>query len=122
MRIQSAPIFASRTLKTLGPANDSDDAIWAHVKSNLMSSWHMSCTATMGKSADEAVVDSRFKVFGIQGLRVMDLSVCPFVLNAHTQSTAYVVGEIGAEVLAAEYGLGEVRISGKGGRREMGKL
>lgn len=70
----------------------------------------------MGKSAEDAVVDSRFKVFGVQGLRVVDMSVCPFVINAHIQSTAYIVGEIAAEVLADEYNLGQVAISGKSGR------
>jgi choline dehydrogenase-like flavoprotein len=122
MRLQRAPVFASRTLKTLGPVNDSDDAIWEHVKNNLRSSWHMSCTAAMGTSAKDAVVDSKFRVFGVQGCRVVDLSVCPFVVNAHTQSTAYVLGEIGAEVLAEEYGLGEVRITGKPEGSEKGKL
>lgn len=122
MRIQRAPIFASRTLKMLGPKDESDEAIWEHVKNNLRSSWHMSCTATMGKHEAEAVVNSKFKVFGVEGLRVVDLSVCPFVINAHTQSTAYVLGEIGAEVLADEYGLGEVRISGKPDAAEKGKL
>ncbi|KAF2031702.1 alcohol oxidase [Setomelanomma holmii] len=113
MRIQRAPIFASRTLKTLGPANDSDEAIWEHVKQNLRSSWHMSCTAAMGRSEKNAVVDSKFKVFGVEGLRVADLSVCPFLINAHTESAAYVLGELGAEVLAEEYGLGEVTITGR---------
>lgn len=113
MRIQRAPIFAARTLKRLGPASDSDEDIWEHIKGNLRSSWHMSCTAMMGRNEKEAVVDSKFRVFGVQGLRVVDLGVCPFVINAHTQSTAYVAGEIGAEVLAEEYGLGKVRISGK---------
>jgi choline dehydrogenase-like flavoprotein len=122
MRLQRAPIYASRTLKTLGPINDSDDAIWEHVKKTLQSSWHMSCTATMGTNAKDAVVDSTFKVFGLEGLRVVDLSVCPFVVNAHTQSTAYVMGEIGAEVLAEEHGLGEVRISGKPEGMERGRL
>jgi choline dehydrogenase-like flavoprotein len=82
----------------------------------------MSCTAAMGTTAEEAVVDSKFRVFGVQGLRVVDLSACPFVINAHTQSTAYVVGEIGAEVLAEEYGLGEVRISGLPVQKEKGRL
>jgi choline dehydrogenase-like flavoprotein len=119
MRIQRAPVFASRTLKTLGPASDSDEDIWEHVKRNVRSSWHMSCTAVMGKNAEEgAVVDSRFRVFGVEGLRVVDLSVCPFVVNAHTQSVAYVVGEIGAEVLAEEYGFGEVGSGGNGGGEE----
>ncbi|KAH7402088.1 hypothetical protein DE146DRAFT_455027 [Phaeosphaeria sp. MPI-PUGE-AT-0046c] len=122
MRIQSAPIFASRTLKKLGPTDDSDEAIWEHVKNNLRSSWHMSCTAAMGISAEDAVVDSKFRVFGVQGLRVVDLSVCPFVINAHTQSTAYVMGEIGAEVIADDHGLGELRISGRPEGSEKGRL
>lgn len=76
----------------------------------------------MGTSAKDAVVDTKFKVFGVEGLRVVDLSVCPFVVNAHTQSVAYVMGEIGAEVLAEEYGLGEVKISGKPEGSKRGKL
>ncbi|KAH7069466.1 hypothetical protein FB567DRAFT_224485 [Paraphoma chrysanthemicola] len=115
MRIQRSPVYASRTLDRLGPEDNSDEAIWTHVKRNLQSSWHMSCTAAMGKSEDGGVVDSQFRVFGVQGLRVVDLSVCPFVMNAHTQSVAYVVGEIGAEVVAAEYGLGEVGTAARTG-------
>lgn len=50
-----------------------------HARGNLMSSWHMSSTAKMGKSAEEGVVDSRFRVFGVQSLRIVDMSVAPFV-------------------------------------------
>lgn len=113
MRIQSAPIYASRTIKTLGPGDDSDEAIWEHIKTTLKSSWHMSCTVCMDRGGNSAVVDSSFKVFGVERLRVVHLSVCPFVMNAHVQSTAYVLGELGAEVLAEEYGLGDVSILGK---------
>lgn len=73
----------------------------------------MSCTAAMGQNEEEAVVDSRFRVFGVEGLRVIDMSVTPFVINAHTQSVAYILGELGAEVLAEDHRLGEVTISGK---------
>ncbi|KAF2707170.1 GMC oxidoreductase [Pleomassaria siparia CBS 279.74] len=113
MRILSAPVYASRTVQKLGPQDDSDESIWDSITGNLRSSWHMSGTACMGLNAEEAVVNSSFKVFGLEACRVVDLSVCPFVINAHTQSTAYVLGEIAAEVLAEEYGLGEVRISEK---------
>jgi choline dehydrogenase-like flavoprotein len=122
IRIFSAPVYASRTLRKLGPKDDSDDSIWEHIKGNLRSSWHMSGTACMGVNAEEAVVDSRFKIFGLEGCRIVDLSVCPFVINAHTQSTAYVLGEIAAEVMAEEYELGEVSISGKMGQGLKEKL
>ncbi|KAH8726263.1 hypothetical protein GQ44DRAFT_191031 [Phaeosphaeriaceae sp. PMI808] len=60
----------------------------------------------MGKSEEDAVVDNKFRVFGVQGLRVVHLSVLPFVINAHTQNVAYVVGEVEADVLAESMGLG----------------
>ena len=39
----------------------------------------MSSTAKMGRSAEDACVDSRFRVFGLNALRVVDMSVAPFV-------------------------------------------
>jgi len=46
----------------------------------------MSCTARMGLESSTACVDSNFRVFGLQNIRVVDLSICPFVPNAHTQT------------------------------------
>jgi choline dehydrogenase-like flavoprotein len=40
--------------------------------------WHANGTVKMGKSDDKgACVDTSFKVFGVDGIRVADLSVCP---------------------------------------------
>lgn len=33
----------------------------------------------MGRSPEDACVDSRFRVFGLDALRVVDMSVAPFV-------------------------------------------
>lgn len=42
----------------------------------------------MGKAGDpDAVVDSRGKVFGVHGLRVVDVSAFPLLPPGHTQST-----------------------------------
>ena len=46
----------------------------------------------MGREGDEkTVVDTSFKVKGVKGLRVADLSVAPLMINNHTQSTAYLI-------------------------------
>jgi choline dehydrogenase-like flavoprotein len=66
----------------------------------------MTGTAKMGRTGDkEAVVDCSFKVMGVQGLRVADMSVVPVLTNNHTQATAYVTGATAADVLVREYGL-----------------
>jgi len=40
----------------------------------------------------------------VEGLRVVDTSVTPFVLNCHVQTVAYLVDELAAEKLIKEYG------------------
>ena len=42
--------------------------------------WHISGTVKMGKPDDvDACVDKDCRVKGVQGLRVVDMSVAPFV-------------------------------------------
>lgn len=50
-----------------------------HIRTNTASSWHMSGTAKMGRNAEDSCVDSRFRVFGLDALRIVDMSVAPFV-------------------------------------------
>jgi choline dehydrogenase-like flavoprotein len=67
---------------------------------------HMCGTAKMGPESDEmSVVDTSFRVHGLKGLRVADMSVTPFAPNAHTMAPAYQIGEMCAERLVAQYGL-----------------
>ena len=62
-------------------------------------------TVSMGVDDRESCVDSNFRVHGIQKLRVVDMSVAPLAPNTHTQSTAYLLGEIAADKIVREYGL-----------------
>lgn len=87
------------------PASESDEDVLAFVKMNLHSTWHMSGTCKMGIEGDEmAVVDSQFSVKGVEGLRVADLSVLPFLVNAHPVAAAYLVGELATGVVGKQYG------------------
>jgi choline dehydrogenase-like flavoprotein len=80
LRLLRAPVYAENTVDVIGPDPDApEEVIWEHVKKFFGSSWHMSCTVKMGKDSKTACVDSNFRVFGLECLRVCDLSVCPFV-------------------------------------------
>ncbi|KAH4196977.1 hypothetical protein HBH42_072540 [Parastagonospora nodorum] len=55
---------------------------------------HGAATCAMGKSpADGAVVDSKARVFGVYGLRVIDASSLPFSAPGHTQGVTYAHAE-----------------------------
>lgn len=67
---------------------ESDEEILEFIKNNIMTLWHAACTCKMGTSDDPmAVVDHEAKVFGVQGLRVVDASAFPFLPPGHPQST-----------------------------------
>lgn len=50
-------------------------------------------------SEQEAVVDQRLKVRGVEGLRVVDASVMPNVVRANTNVTTMMIAERAAEFI-----------------------
>ncbi|KAJ7176706.1 alcohol oxidase [Mycena filopes] len=49
--------------------------------------------------ADGGVVDNKLKVYNTTNIRVVDISVIPLHIGAHTQATAYALGELGADII-----------------------
>ncbi|KAH7316640.1 hypothetical protein B0I35DRAFT_451591 [Stachybotrys elegans] len=89
-----------------GPKGDSDEELLDYWKQTISSSWHMTGTVKMGKPGDaDAVVDSNFRLMGIDNLRVSDMSVVPVLGSCHVQAVAYVTGMTCADKLIAEYDL-----------------
>ena len=71
-----------------GDEVQSNADILEFIKNNVMPLWHAACTCKMGSPDDEmAVVDSQARVYGVQGLRVVDASAFPFLPPGHPQST-----------------------------------
>ncbi|PHH76399.1 hypothetical protein CDD80_1553 [Ophiocordyceps camponoti-rufipedis] len=81
-----------------GPEIESDSDVLDMIRKSLMTVWHPSCTCKMGRPDDEmAVVDSRGRVHGVEGLRVVDASAMPLLPPGHPQSTVYALAEKIAE-------------------------
>ena len=59
----------------------------------------------MKPRAKGGVVDSRLNVYDVQGLRVADLSIGPANVAANTYSTALVIGEKAAIIIAEDLGI-----------------
>ncbi|KAI0123316.1 hypothetical protein BJ170DRAFT_105047 [Xylariales sp. AK1849] len=77
-----------------GIETDTDEEILAVIQDSLLTVWHASCTCKMGKEGDEtAVIDSQARVFGVEGLRVVDASSFPILPPGHPQSTIYALAE-----------------------------
>jgi choline dehydrogenase len=73
-----------------------DEDILAYIRQSASTVWHASGTCKMGKGGDAdpmAVVDSRARVFGVEGLRVVDASAFPFGIPANPQATVYMLAE-----------------------------
>jgi alcohol oxidase len=78
-----------------------DDWIADHVETT----WHSLGTCAMRPQKDGGVVDGRLNVFGTEGLKCVDLSICPENLGTNTYSSALLVGEKGAALLAEDLGV-----------------
>jgi choline dehydrogenase len=56
----------------------------------------------MGPASDPtAVVDQYCRVYGLEGLRVVDASVMPEIVRANTNATAIMMGERAADLIKA---------------------
>lgn len=74
----------------------SDEDILSYIRQTAGTVWHSSGTCKMGKGEDVdpmTVVDSQARVFGLEGLRVVDASSFPFAVPANPQSTVYMLAE-----------------------------
>jgi choline dehydrogenase len=86
------------------PGNLSGGDLVRYVRDAVVTYWHQSCTAKMGRD-DMSVVDGHLKVHGIEHLRVADASIMPRVTTGNTMAPSVVIGERAGEILRAEHGL-----------------
>ncbi|KAG9042583.1 hypothetical protein FS837_010675 [Tulasnella sp. UAMH 9824] len=67
------------------------------------SRYHPSCSARMAPLEDGGVVDTRLRVYGVQGLRIVDASVQPEIVSGHTAGPTIGIAEKAADLIKEDY-------------------
>ena len=82
------------------PSVETDEEILDWVRADAETALHPSCTAKMGIDEMSVVDPDTMKVHGIEGLRVVDASVFPFVTNGNIYAPVMMVAEKAADLIA----------------------
>ncbi|PSK46483.1 Long-chain-alcohol oxidase FAO3 [Elsinoe australis] len=93
----------------LSYTNDDIEAIMEWVRRHVETTWHSLGTCSMAPKNGNAttkhgVLDERLNVHGTKGLKVADLSICPDNVGCNTYSTALLIGEKAAMLVAEDLG------------------
>jgi choline dehydrogenase len=101
-RIAAQPALAPYSPQEFLPGvqHDSDEELARAAGDIGTTIFHPVGTCCMGRADDPAaVVDSRLRVLGVEGLRVIDASVMPTITSGNTNSPTVMIAERGAAMM-----------------------
>ncbi len=90
-KLRQSDVIAQEVLP--GKSIQSDEDLRQYVRNNAWGH-HASCTCAIGD-----VLDSRFRVNGVKGLRVVDASVFPRIPGFFIACAVYMIGEKAADAI-----------------------
>ena len=98
--IFAAPAFAAHSAGEIvpGPSVSTEEQLSEYVRNFGTSIYHPVGTCKMGEDP-QAVVDSRLRVRGLSGLRVVDASIMPAVTTGNTNAPTIMIAEKGAAMI-----------------------
>jgi choline dehydrogenase len=77
------------------PAGDSDEEIMDWLRRAVQTVYHPTSTCAIG-----SVVDPQLRVYGVEGLRVVDASVMPTITRANTNAATIMIAEKAADLIS----------------------
>jgi len=82
-----------------GPSVETDEEILDWVARDAETALHPSCTCRMGTDEESVVDPATMRVRGVEGLRVVDASVFPYVPNGNIYAPVMMVAEKAADII-----------------------
>jgi len=82
-----------------GPSVETDEQILAWVARDAETALHPSCTCKMGTDHMSVVDPATLSVHGLEGIRVVDASVFPYVTNGNIYAPVMMVAEKAADLI-----------------------
>jgi choline dehydrogenase len=82
-----------------GPSVETDEEILDWVRRDAETALHPSCTAKMGVDEMSVTDPATMRVHGLDGLRVVDASVFPYVTNGNIYAPVMMVAEKAADLI-----------------------
>jgi choline dehydrogenase/4-pyridoxate dehydrogenase len=101
--------------REIGPGEHavSDADLDAYIRPNSITVHHPLGTCKMGVPSDAmAVVDPQLRVFGTEGLRIVDGSVMPDLVGAHINAPIIMIAEKAADLIRGRPSLEAVKLAG----------
>ncbi|TFY63799.1 hypothetical protein EVJ58_g3033 [Rhodofomes roseus] len=100
-RLADTEPFKSGIVREVDPGATAktDEEIKEYLRNGSNTCYHACASLSMLPREKNGVVDPKLKVYGTKKLRVADMSIVPLEVAAHTQATAYCVGEYMADIL-----------------------
>jgi choline dehydrogenase len=92
-----------------GSSVETDEEILGWVARDAETALHPSCTCRMGIDAGAVVDPSTLRVHGVDGLRVVDASVFPYVTNGNIYAPVMMVAERAADLIRGNTPLAAAR-------------
>jgi choline dehydrogenase-like flavoprotein len=88
-------------IRELKPGSGCSDPeqLEADLRRRLMLIYHPVGTARMSDTHEQAVVDSRLRVHGLEGLRVIDASIMPTITGGNTNAPTIMIAERAADLI-----------------------
>lgn len=97
--INAAPLRDSISEASLRYFNTADNAELVHyIKRVTQTQYHPVGTCKMGQT-QQAVVDSKLRVHGVNNLRIADAAIMPRIISGNTNATCVMIGERAADFI-----------------------